>query len=51
MNGEYTPPPPNHWYTGDLDKLKAAAELLDAAGYEILAEQIWFAFEQNGGSR
>lgn len=42
---------PGHWYTGDLEKLKAAAEVLDDNAHEILAEQIWYVFEKNGGSR
>ena len=35
----------------DLDKLKDAAEVLDDHGREILAEQIWYVFEIEGGVR
>lgn len=35
----------------ELLHLKHAAETLDDHNYEILAEQIWYAFEANGGQR
>ena len=35
----------------DLEKLKAAAEVLDDNNREILAEQIWYVFETCGGER
>lgn len=35
----------------ELAALKKAAETLDENGYEILAEQIWYVFENNGGQR
>lgn len=34
-----------------LKALRKAAEALDDNGYEILAEQLWHAFEANGGER
>ncbi len=37
--------------TGDLKALRDAAEVLDDHGYEILAEQVWYVFEQKGGVR
>jgi len=39
------------WPKKELDALKTAAEILDDNGYEILAEQIWYVFENKGGSR
>lgn len=35
----------------ELAKLQAAAEVLDDNGREILAEQIWWVFEAEGGER
>lgn len=35
----------------ELNALKEAAMVLDDNGHEILAEQIWYVFEQNGGER
>lgn len=35
----------------ELDKLREAAEVLDDNGREILAEQLWYVFESEGGRR
>lgn len=35
----------------DLKALRIAAEVLDDNGHEILAEQVWYVFENNGGKR
>lgn len=36
---------------GELDALRTAAEVLDEHDHEILAEQVWYVFEKNGGER
>lgn len=35
----------------ELAALKRAAEVLDNNDHEILAEQVWYVFENNGGRR
>lgn len=35
----------------ELAALKKAAEILDDNDHEILAEQVWYVFETNGGER
>lgn len=35
----------------DLERLRRAAETLDDHEYEVLAEQVWFVYESNGGQR
>lgn len=39
------------WPKGILDKMEAVADFLDENGYQILAEQVHYAYEANGGEK
>lgn len=39
------------WPKDILDKMEVVADFLGENGYEILAEQVTYAYETNGGER